>query len=276
LKTYIDVFVTGYNSFLGGGTVDLYDGNIWTNLGSYFCGGVWVSSRGEVFITASASGSGKVLSYNRTVKPPQCFTRYTDTRHSMIDIWGSSESDVFTVGGNWDIIHYDGTTWSSMTSGTTNALQHVWGSSGSDVFAVGWGGTILHYTDTSTTTTTIPDTDSDGILDDVDNCPTVCNSQQLDANGNGIGDLCDPEPGCGGCNQPQCEQACPAPPTTSITTTISDTDSDGILDNVDNCPTTCNPLQLDADSDGIGDLCDDPNNDGCGGCGQQLCEQACS
>jgi hypothetical protein len=28
----------------------------------------------------------------------------------------------------------------------------------------------------------------------------------------------------------------------------------------------------DADSDGKGDVCDDPNNDGCGGGGQSLCE----
>jgi hypothetical protein len=27
----------------------------------------------------------------------------------------------------------------------------------------------------------------------------------------------------------------------------------------------CNTQQLDADGDGIGDVCDDPNDDGCGG-----------
>jgi hypothetical protein len=35
--------------------------------------------------------------------------------------------------------------WSPMTSGTTNDLNGVWGSSSSDVFAVGYNGTILHY-----------------------------------------------------------------------------------------------------------------------------------
>lgn len=35
-----------------------------------------------------------------------------------------------------------------------------------------------------------------------------------------------------------------------------DTDGDGILDDVDNCPTTINPSQTDTDSDGIGDACE--------------------
>lgn len=52
------------------------------------------------------------------------------------------------------------------------------------------------------------DADNDGycILDD--NCPNNCNVQQLDADGDEIGDVCDPSPGCGGCGQSACEQQC--------------------------------------------------------------------
>ncbi|MGD8918859.1 MAG: trypsin-like serine protease [Nitrosopumilaceae archaeon] len=45
----------------------------------------------------------------------------------------------------------------------------------------------------------------------------------------------------------------------------SDSDNDGITDNIDNCPDTPNADQSDLDSDGIGDVCDsfpnDPDND---------------
>jgi formylglycine-generating enzyme required for sulfatase activity len=43
----------------------------------------------------------------------------------------------------------------------------------------------------------------------------------------------------------------------------SDTDADGVCDEVDNCPTVANPDQADCDGDGLGDVCDaDRDGDG--------------
>jgi hypothetical protein len=36
-----------------------------------------------------------------------------------------------------------------------------------------------------------------------------------------------------------------------------DSDEDGVLDDVDNCPRSPNPSQTDSDADGVGDACED-------------------
>jgi hypothetical protein len=64
---------------------------------------------------------------------------------SLLAVWGASSSDVYAVGGIGLILHYDGTGWSAITSGTSALLCDVWGSSSSDIYAVGSEGTILHY-----------------------------------------------------------------------------------------------------------------------------------
>jgi len=80
------------------------------------------------------------------------------------------------------------------------------------------------------------DDDNDGVLDVDDNCPLTSNADQLNTDGDGMGDVCD-----------------------------DDDDNDGVLDVDDNCPLTPNADQADSDGDGIGDVCEDPNdNDGDG------------
>jgi len=78
----------------------------------------------------------------------------------------------------------------------------------------------------------ITDDDGDGVPDGEDNCPGVWNPTQDDADGDGLGDECDP-----------------------------DSDNDGVLDTSDNCPFTPNPDQRDNDRDGMGDACDDDDDD---------------
>ncbi len=74
------------------------------------------------------------------------------------------------------------------------------------------------------------DGDSDGKVDLVDNCDATYNPDQADADGDGLGDVCDAYP--------------------------HDRDNDGIDDAIDNCVDVANPDQADSDHDGIGDACD--------------------
>src|SRR5262249_46659540 len=67
-----------------------------------------------------------------------------------------------------------------------------------------------------------------------DNCISVANTNQLNTDGDSMGDACDP-----------------------------DDDNDGVLDGADNCPTVSNPSQANYDGDSLGDACD-PEEDGDG------------
>jgi len=83
----------------------------------------------------------------------------------------------------------------------------------------------------------VVDSDGDGYLDEVDNCPNIVNDQS-DLNGDGHGDVCQWE----FCADPDFDGIC--------------TDS---LDNPngmpDNCPDVSNPDQTDSNGDGAGDVC---------------------
>jgi hypothetical protein len=102
----------------------------------------------------------------------------------------------------------------------------------------------------------IIDTDSDGVPDNEDNCPSTWQPNQADSDADGTGDWCDNCPSTWQPNQ-------------------NDSDSDSLGDWCDNCPSNCNTQQLDADEDGIGDVCD-LEDDGCDGCGSGIiCEVEC-
>ena len=90
------------------------------------------------------------------------------------------------------------------------------------------------------------DDDDDTILNHTDNCRADANTDQADADNDGIGDACEPP---------------------------ADGDGDNVPDANDNCPNAFNPGQEDADGDLLGDACDgcpaDPTkgNPGICGCG---------
>jgi hypothetical protein len=98
------------------------------------------------------------------------------------------------------------------------------------------------------------DTDLDGIPDTSDNCPDVANNDQLDSDGDGVGDACQ--------DMMPVDPVDPAAPTAESKQRL-DSDYDGVLDEFDNCPSVPNRDQADRDGDGVGDFCDaDLDGDG--------------
>lgn len=138
-------------------------------------------------------------------------------------------------------------------------------------------GTVSSHASVSTV-----DSDGDGIVDPLDNCPQTPNAGQADTDGDGRGDACDNCPlasnagqddtdsdgdgnACDNCqNTPNSNQAnadgdafgdaCDTCPTTADSGV--DSDSDGFGDACDNCAGISNSNQADGDSDNVGNVCD--------------------
>lgn len=83
------------------------------------------------------------------------------------------------------------------------------------------------------------DDDNDGVMDNDDNCPSGELDWEVDSSSDLDGD---------GCRD---------------STEDVDDDGDSVNDDEDNCHYTVNPLQVDYDDDGVGDICD-PDDDGDG------------
>ena len=109
------------------------------------------------------------------------------------------------------------------------------------------------------------DTDGDGIVDALDNCPTKANTNQKDTDKDGLGNRCDLDDDNDGFTDAEENRvgSNPLNPNSTPESIIFDADSDGILDIFDNCPNKANVNQKDADLDGLGNRCDpDDDNDG--------------
>ncbi len=67
----------------------------------------------------------------------------------MHGVWGTGPNDVWAVGYGGTILHWDGTAWSPVPSGTTESLAAPWGTGPDNVWITGTTGTILHWDGTA-------------------------------------------------------------------------------------------------------------------------------
>jgi hypothetical protein len=151
-----DVYAVGQNDEdpPSRGVVLHFDGSTWDAVlqrPNFAPTSVWGSSATDVFVAGfqveeTSDGefrvSGTIFHFDGSTWSRVDLPGGVGVLH---EIWGSSSTDVFSVGDDGIIVHYDGTAWTK-TKPTGKTLLGVWGSSSIDVFAVGETGTILHGT----------------------------------------------------------------------------------------------------------------------------------
>jgi len=127
-----------------------HDGDRWTRIESgtdETFWWVWGSGPDDVFFVGTGGyiGHWDGASIQRMESP---------TTSVLFGVWGAGPNDVWAVGGDplgageRDlIVHYDGSTWSTVTLADPPgvALFKVWGAAADDVWAVGQRGVILHF-----------------------------------------------------------------------------------------------------------------------------------
>lgn len=137
-----NIWVTGWftDGKGWGSNIYHYDGSEWKAQNYYEANltGIFGLSENDIWAVGNnltaTQWYGLVAHYDGVKwKTEQVFSRMP----GLAEVWASATDDVFAVGGNGTILHYDGNSWSQMESGTKYHLRDVWGFTSDDVYACG-------------------------------------------------------------------------------------------------------------------------------------------
>jgi hypothetical protein len=118
----------------GGSTVYRYDGAEWSTMETPSTGGlgcIFALSPSDVWLCAGS----EVLHYDGAAFAALDVTTPTGL-DGLTGVWASSPSDVFAVGDDAIVAHYDGSAW-TRTLIDSNFNSSIWGASPTDVYMLG-------------------------------------------------------------------------------------------------------------------------------------------
>jgi hypothetical protein len=146
-----EILVVGYG-------VHRYQNGSWSSvLPDHRIRDVWADTRSDMYAVGQRWDTdtyrGSILHFDGEDWTPFEISRM---RYSASGVWGSSGSDVFVVGENGVILHWNGDVWEEMESGTYEHLVAVRGSAHDNVYAVGARGTVLRYDGSSWSPVDLP------------------------------------------------------------------------------------------------------------------------
>lgn len=124
-------------------------------------GGIWGADGSNIWAVGGSgvSNMGTVMKWNGAVWDVQTVVASPPlTDFPSLGVYAATQSDVWLVGAGGGIMKWDGSNWSSQSSGTTQTLHAVWGLSANSVWAVGNGGVIRFWNGSTWSTQTSPTT----------------------------------------------------------------------------------------------------------------------
>jgi hypothetical protein len=124
-----DTSINGYTTY----NAVHWDGSNWELKRIYYYGScsaveypplkaIWAFSENNIVITNGGSigwFDGNTINLDCNVNPL--------LTGAINKIWGSSSSDLYVVGNNGNIVHYNGTLWTQIESGTELNINDIWG-----------------------------------------------------------------------------------------------------------------------------------------------------
>ncbi|WP_041294036.1 hypothetical protein [Ignavibacterium album] len=94
-----------------------------TSLSSYPAKAIFIFDDGQIWI----SSSGDKIAILKDGIQINKFCLPSNVSMSINKLWGSSSSDLYAVGNNGNIAHWDGRKWTKIESGTTLNINDIWG-----------------------------------------------------------------------------------------------------------------------------------------------------
>jgi len=109
---------------------------------------VWSPGGSSVWIVGDAS-------IVRCTLPATCALNAPTGGGALYGVWGTSAANIYAVGADGRILHFDGSSWTSMSSPTRARLSRVTGSGANDIWAAG-DTVLLHFDGTAWKAETSP------------------------------------------------------------------------------------------------------------------------
>jgi hypothetical protein len=113
----------------------VWDGKKWTlqSVGDYYgtvflpadLFAIFVFSKNDIWVGGSGALHWDGASWHDTYITNQVFNGRVQS------LWGNSSSDLYIVGTNGSMAHYDGSAWTPVQSGTSLDIQDIWGATDS-------------------------------------------------------------------------------------------------------------------------------------------------